>query len=110
MKFSAQKVKTIFPLVGAIAVILIAVANIVVSHQPIKQQEVLAATDPWEQEVEFWQDVVRIHPTYRDGYVQLADLYLQKDLKEAAKQAVDKALEIDPFSVHAKELKSQIEE
>lgn len=110
MSVSAQKIKHLLPYAGGAAVVLISIANVVVAHRPVQQQEVLAAVDPWEKEVEFWQEVVRLHPTYRDGYIELSELYLEKDLKEAAKQAIDKAMEIDPLSDRAKSLVGKIEE
>lgn len=110
MKFSAQQIRKLLPIFGAVAIIIISITNVVIHYLPEKQQEVLAAVDPWEQEVEFWKEIVRLHPTYRDGYIELADLYLSKDLYEAAEQSANKALEIDPFSEKAKAIQYKIEE
>jgi tetratricopeptide (TPR) repeat protein len=108
-KYTA-KLKSAFPYIGGLAIVLLSIANVYVAHRPPQQQNVLAAAtaDPIGQEIEFWQEVVRLHPTYRDGYIELAELYLEKDLQVAAKQAVDKALEIDPLSDRAKQLAEQI--
>ena len=105
----SSKIKPVFPYIGAVAIILLSIANVVVAHRPTQQREVLAAVDPWEKEIEFWNEVVRLHPTYRDGYIELAELYLEKDLTAAAKQAIEKAIEIDPLSARAKQLADQID-
>src|SRR3989338_3031961 len=83
-----SKAKKTLPYLSAIGIIFLSIANIVVPQKAPQEQEVLAAVDPWENEVEFWKEIVRLHPTYRDGYIQLAELYQEKGLQEAAKQAI----------------------
>lgn len=80
--------------------IALSFANVLISGHFQKQQKVLAAStvDVIQVEIDFWKEIIRSHPTYRDAYIELAKLYKQKGLEVAAKQTIDKALEIDPHS------------
>ncbi len=44
----------------------------------------------------FWQQVVRDHPDYRDGYIQLALVSYQLELTEESRSYVEKIKSLDP--------------
>ncbi len=47
-------------------------------------------------ELKYWENIVVESPTYRDGYVQLAIGYMQLGAIPAAKENLQRALELDP--------------
>lgn len=49
-----------------------------------------------EQEVQFWQHVVGVHPDYRDGYIQLASLSYANGSLADAQDYIAKAQALDP--------------
>jgi len=95
---------------SGIFVVILSLANLVVAFKPKTEVQVLAAStaNNTEKEIEFWQNVVRLHPTYRDGYIELTKLYSEAGLNVAAKQAIEKAIEIDPLSIKAQQLASSL--
>lgn len=52
--------------------------------------------DYLSEEIEFWEDLVRSHPTYRDGYEVLSRLYEQSGQVLAAQDSKNRAQSIDP--------------
>lgn len=51
-----------------------------------------------------WEQIINDKPNYRDGYLQLAYLYYKLSEDGKAKQALQKALELDPNFEPAQEL------
>ena len=61
-----------------------------------------------EQEIAYWKSVTSKYKDYRDPYLRLAVLEYALGNSDAAKQYVQKALEIDPEYENAKIFASQI--
>jgi len=53
-------------------------------------------TDRQSSTIYEWQQILTERPDYRDGWIQLGSLYYQAGDKEKAKEAIQKAKEIDP--------------
>lgn len=52
----------------------------------------------FEYEKKYWLDIVSKHPTYRDGYLELAQIEIDLGNKEKAALYIQKARMIDPNS------------
>lgn len=89
-----------------------------------KQQKVLAGRDEEAEgyletltsssvqrasRIVYWEKIIQTKPNYRDGYIQLAALYLQEGNLEKAKAMVVKAKNIDPLSSGVVELEKILE-
>jgi len=57
-----------------------------------------------EMKIEYWKSVVAEQPTYRDGLLKLAILYMRVDDKEQSKEYWGKAARIDPNNEKVKEV------
>lgn len=51
-----------------------------------------------ESERQFWLDMVSKNPTYRDGYLEVADIDLQLGNRLEAREMIDKSKQVDPNS------------
>jgi tetratricopeptide (TPR) repeat protein len=60
-------------------------------------------------ELKFWKDSLAQYPQFRDIYLRIASLEYRLGNKEAARENVRKALEIDPNSKEAREMEKQFE-
>ena len=60
-------------------------------------------------EVAFWQNEVKIHPDYRDGYFSLALLEFQLRNLSETRSNIDKALNLDPNFKEGRDLQKQLE-
>lgn len=49
-----------------------------------------------EEEKLFWQQVVSSNPTYRDGYIELADIYTKLGDPKTANYYLERAKQVDP--------------
>lgn len=49
-----------------------------------------------ESQINYWEQIASSSPTYRDAYVQLANLHSQLGNTDQAKVYISKVLEIDP--------------
>ena len=56
------------------------------------------------EEVSFWQSEVKLHPNFRDAYLNLALLNFQLKNLEESKENLDKSLELDPNFEEGREL------
>lgn len=77
--------------------------------------EPLALYEQWEKETgqntaafDFWKTIVNAKPNYRDGYLQLASISYELGNYTEAEKYVDDALNLDPNSTTAHELKTII--
>jgi len=59
-------------------------------------------------EISFWQTFLASHPSYLEGWVELAKLNIVKGDKIGAEIAYQKAIKIDPNSVEIQGLKDSI--
>lgn len=80
-------------LVGATFIVIVSLINLGlwVRNEIAKSQRASI-----EQEIAKWKEVVTQTPTYRDGYLKLAALYWKLNEDEKAKEALDRAKDIDP--------------
>lgn len=69
----------------------------------LKRQELLL-------EKNYWQDVIRRHPGYRDATFKLAVLSLRLGQKDDAKMYIDQTLQIDPNFKAGRELAQRLSE
>ena len=78
---------------GAIIILLAALSNLGLwaRNEYAKWQRT-----PIEAEIKQWEEVVEKTPTYRDGYLKLATLYWKLRQDDKAKEAINRAKEIDP--------------
>ena len=60
------------------------------------------------QEYQRWQEIITTRPDYRDGFIQLAALAYQLGQDNQAKEFLDRALILDPYSPEARQLLSLI--
>jgi hypothetical protein len=65
--------------------------------------------DSTNTEISFWQTFLISHPSYQEGWVELAKLNIQKGNKTGAETAFQNAWKIDPNSVEIQTLKNEIE-
>lgn len=88
--------KLYLPIAVSFLVLLVAGLNLYTSFD--KNNTILGTntTDHMGNEILFWEDVVRKHPTYRDGYLALANLYQQKNQPTQSQYALEVAKLIDP--------------
>lgn len=49
-----------------------------------------------EESKKFWQQIVQSHPSYKDGYLALARIYIEEDNIEASKVLIEKARQVSP--------------
>lgn len=52
--------------------------------------------DTRQETVYRWEQILAERPDYRDGWLQLASLYYQQGNKQKAREAVNKAKNLDP--------------
>lgn len=57
--------------------------------------------------LEYWQTVVNNHPEYPDGWAKLASLWYNLGEETLAKNAIEKARELDPVREEFKKLGSR---
>lgn len=78
---------------AATIILLLAISNLTLfaRNEYAKWQKA-----PIEAEIKQWEEVVAKTPTYRDGYLKLAVLYWKLREDNKAKEAIEKAKEIDP--------------
>ena len=75
----------------------------------MKYQSVISHRDVIQKQQYYWEGIVRTYPDYKDAYVMLATINYQLGDKNAAQNAIGKALEIDPNDKRAQELKEKLE-
>ena len=51
---------------------------------------------PYQEEIAQWEQIVAEKPEYRDGWLQLVNLYYQDNDKQKAKDALQEVKKIDP--------------
>lgn len=50
----------------------------------------------YSNEIAFWQNEIKLHPDYRDGYLKLAEAYKNSGDLEKARLFLQQALQLDP--------------
>lgn len=53
-------------------------------------------TNPYQEDISQWEQVVTEKPDYRDGWLQLVNLYYQNGDKQKAKDSLQMVKQIDP--------------
>jgi tetratricopeptide (TPR) repeat protein len=74
------------------------------------QQQAKAHRDRLVYEISFWEQVLRVHPDYRDAYFMLAVLKYRFGERIPSKEYLQKAMEIDPNFAQGKKLQQLLEE
>lgn len=97
MKSKSSKVKSqrlnLLLWLGATFIIIITLANFYLwGRNSLANWQ----REPIQKEIKEWEEVVRETPTYRDGHLKLATLYWKINEDQKAKEAINKAKEIDP--------------
>lgn len=84
-------------------------AGIQLSSSLQTYREAKADRDRVVYELSFWEQVLRIHPDYRDAYFKLALLRYRLGDTTSSKGYVQKALDIDPNFEEGKQLQKLLE-
>lgn len=74
---------------------LMGLSTIVGSLQEPKK---IIITTPLEQELAYWKSIVRKHPTFTDGYVEIAKLQMALDKFDEAQETLLTAHSLSPNS------------
>ena len=90
---------------GASLILFLAVTNISTFFLPKKVYNDL---EVYQEQKNFWQEVVSKHPNYLDGWLELANINLVLDDSEEARKAFEKAREINPNSEKITILKNKL--
>lgn len=98
-KLQGLKIKTL-PINIIVAVLLFSSAFVALKNEDYKAKQRtlgLQTQIKADQETIYqWEQILQERPDYRDGWVQLSASYYKAGNKEKAKEALQKALEIDP--------------
>lgn len=82
----------------------VVIASLGLYHSLALQKQVRAEREKVVYQLSFWEQVVRVHPDYRDGYFMLAVLHQRMGHSERSKLYLKKAMELDPSFSEGKEL------
>lgn len=68
----------------------------------IKRKPEVIVKDTLENQISYWQEFIDENPTYRDGYLILSKLYIEKGNFKMAQNLVKRAYIVDPISSEVK--------
>lgn len=77
-----------------------------VNTKALRQKKANLDPEEIQKQINYWKKILVDKPDYRDGYLQLAKLYWQIYDEEAARDNLQKALELDPNYPPALELQN----
>lgn len=94
----AEKFLKKIPLNVIFALILFLASLFALNNFYIKPASVVLGTktSPYQEEISQWEQIVSEKPDYRDGWLQVANLYYQNNEKQKAKDALQMVKQIDP--------------
>jgi tetratricopeptide (TPR) repeat protein len=96
-------------LVSGLIIIAIILQGISLYHNIQEEKRIEEERGKTSRELKFWKDSLTQYPQFRDIYLRIASLEYRLGNKEAARENVRKALEIDPNSKEAREMEKQFE-
>jgi tetratricopeptide (TPR) repeat protein len=96
-------------LVSGLIIIAIILQSISLYHNIQEEKRIEEERGKTVRELKFWKDSLTQYPQFRDIYLRIASLEYRLGNKEAARENVRKALEIDPNSKEAREMEKQFE-
>jgi tetratricopeptide (TPR) repeat protein len=88
---------------------LIIFASIDLSQSISVQKNMKKEKDRVAYELSYWQEIVKLHPDYRDGYFKLALIQYRLGKTKQSRENVEKAMEIDPNFSEGKEFEKMLE-
>ncbi|MEM2145265.1 MAG: tetratricopeptide repeat protein [Candidatus Jordarchaeaceae archaeon] len=88
--------------------ILLSLFNLSVYLAKTKKPAVDEVEKNLHREIHYWRNFLSENPTYRNGWLKLAELEVQTGNQQSAKDSLDKASAIDPNSPEVHELREKL--
>lgn len=91
-----------FPLNILISLVFLAISFFLLKEENLRQKQRILGLkteiNASQNEIFAWEQILLERPNFRDGWIELAVLYLKNGNKEKAKECLEKAKNLDPLN------------